>query len=87
VTERELAWRIFAEEFNRADLRHSKGADRAPHYIITPTGAKCNRLFVVGVATEIDNIGAEEEASSRFMQGSISQKQPYSFRRLKSQRS
>jgi len=61
VTERELAWRIFAEEFNRADLQHSEGDDRAPHYIITPTGAKCNRLFVVGVATEVDNIGTEED--------------------------
>ncbi|MDI6888329.1 MAG: hypothetical protein QMC78_01360 [Methanocellales archaeon] len=61
MTERELAWRIFAGEFNRADLQHSEGDDRAPNYIITPTGAKCNRLFVVGVATEIDNIGAEED--------------------------
>lgn len=61
MSERELAWRIFAEEFNRADLQHSEGDDRAPHYIITPTGAKCNRLFVVGVATEVDNIGAEED--------------------------
>ncbi len=60
MSERELAWRIFAEEFNRANLRHSQGTDRAPHYIVTPTGAKCNRLFVVGVATEIDNIGTEE---------------------------
>jgi len=60
MSERELAWRIFADEFNRANLRHSQGTDRAPHYIVTPTGAKCNRLFVVGVATEIDNIGTEE---------------------------
>ncbi|UZE91786.1 MAG: DNA-binding protein [Methanosarcinales archaeon] len=60
MSERELAWRIFAGEFNRANLRHSQGTDRAPHYIVTPTGAKCNRLFVVGVATEIDNIGTEE---------------------------
>lgn len=55
--ERELAWRIFAEEFNRADLQHSEGDDRSPNYVITPTGAKCNRLFVVGVATEVEDIG------------------------------
>jgi len=57
--ERELAWRIFAEEFNRADIQCSEGDDRAPNYVITPTGAKCNRLFVVGVATEVEEIGEE----------------------------
>ncbi|MDI6859733.1 MAG: DNA-binding protein [Methanocellales archaeon] len=57
--ERELAWRIFAEEFNQADLQYSEGDDRAPNYVITPTGAKCNRLFVVGVATEVEEIGEE----------------------------
>jgi len=61
VAERELAWRIFAEEFNRTGLQHSESDDRAPNYIITPTGAKCNRVFVVGVVTEVDNIGAEED--------------------------
>ncbi|MCD5409697.1 MAG: hypothetical protein LRZ87_02895, partial [Methanocellales archaeon] len=55
--ERELAWRIFAEEFNQADLQYSEGDDRVPNYVITPTGAKCNRLFVVGVVTEAEDMG------------------------------
>lgn len=59
IIDREVAWRIFAFEFNRSNLYHSEGDERAPNYIITPTGVRCNRLFVVGVVTEVENIGAE----------------------------
>jgi RPA family protein len=59
IIDREVAWRIFAFEFNRSNLYYSEGDERAPNYIITPTGVRCNRLFVVGVVTEIENIGAE----------------------------
>ncbi len=58
-SKREVAWRIFAHEFNRSNLHLSEGEERAPNYIITPTGVKCNRLFVVGVVTEVENIGKE----------------------------
>ena len=59
---REPAWRIFAHEFNMSDLQYGEDADRssASIYIISPTGAKINRLFVVGVATEVENIGKGE---------------------------
>jgi hypothetical protein len=59
IIEREIAWRIFACEFNRSNLHISEGDERAPNYIITPTGVKCNRLFIVGVVTEVENIGKE----------------------------
>ena len=59
LIDREVAWRIFAFEFNRSNLYYSEGDERAPNYIITPTGVRCNRLFVVGVVTEIENIGAD----------------------------
>ncbi len=59
MMEREVAWRIFAHEFNRSNLYISEGDERAPNYIITPTGIKCNRLFIVGVVTEVENIGRE----------------------------
>lgn len=59
IIDREVAWRIFAFEFNRSNLYYSEGDERAPNYIITPTGVRCNRLFVVGVVTEVENIGAE----------------------------
>ncbi len=57
---REPAWRIFAHEFNMSDLQYGEDADRSSTYIISPTGAKINRLFVVGVATEVENIGRGE---------------------------
>ncbi|MDY6779540.1 MAG: hypothetical protein SV760_03125, partial [Halobacteria archaeon] len=55
---REVAWRVFAREYNDSDLSFKEGDDeRAPNYVVTPTGAKINRVFVVGVVTEVDNIG------------------------------
>jgi RPA family protein len=59
ILDREIAWRIFAHEFNRSNMHISEGDERAPNYIITPTGVKCNRLFIVGVATEVENIGKD----------------------------
>ena len=59
ILDREVAWRVFAWEFNRSNLHVSEGDERAPNYIITPTGVKCNRLFIVGVVTEVENIGKD----------------------------
>ncbi|TAN47310.1 MAG: DNA-binding protein [Candidatus Methanoperedens sp.] len=59
ILDREVAWRVFAWEFNRSTLHFSEGDERAPNYIITPTGVKCNRLFIVGVVTEVENIGKD----------------------------
>lgn len=56
---RELAWRIFAGEYNEAShVIHGK-EEKAPKYVITPMGAKINRLFIVGVLTDVENIGKE----------------------------
>jgi RPA family protein len=59
IMDREIAWRIFAHEFNTSNLYISEGDERAPNYIITPTGVKCNRLFIIGVVTEVENIGKD----------------------------
>jgi RPA family protein len=59
IMDREIAWRIFAHEFNTSNLYISEGDERAPNYIITPTGVKCNRLFIIGVITEVENIGKD----------------------------
>ncbi|WP_458204765.1 hypothetical protein [Haladaptatus sp. NG-SE-30] len=57
---REVAWRIFAAEYDDASLEHSDSdEERAPNYVVTPTGARVNRLFVVGVLTEIEQVGDE----------------------------
>jgi len=55
---REVAWRNFAREYNDSDLAFKDGEDeRAPNYVATPTGAKINRLFAVGVLTEVERVG------------------------------
>ncbi|MFZ3382710.1 MAG: hypothetical protein WA144_02175 [Candidatus Methanoperedens sp.] len=59
IMDREIAWRIYAHEFNMSNLYVSDGDERAPNYIITPTGVKCNRLFIIGVVTEVENIGKD----------------------------
>lgn len=59
IMDREIAWRIFAHEFNASNLYISEGDERAPNYIITPTGVRCNRLFIIGVITEVENIGKD----------------------------
>ncbi len=58
---REVARRVFAAELTRSNLHYTSGDERAPNYLVTPTGAKCNRLFLIGVATEAENVGRENE--------------------------
>jgi len=54
---REVAYRLFAAEFDDADLAYSESdEERAPNYVVTPTGARVNRLFVVGVLTEVESV-------------------------------
>ena len=61
---REVAKRIFAEELKSSNYSFRDGEDQhqyAPSYLLTPTGAKCNRVFVVGTLTEKDDIGSDTE--------------------------
>ena len=57
---REIAWRVFAGEYNDATKEMSDGGDRSPSYLVTPLGAKVNRLFVVGVLTDVENVATDE---------------------------
>lgn len=57
VGQREVAYRLFAAEYEDADFSYSESdEDRAPNYVITPMGARVNRLFVVGVLTEVEAV-------------------------------
>jgi RPA family protein len=58
---REPAVRLFAQELSQTSLstgkEEGKKADRfAPAYSFSPTGAKINRIFIVGALTEVDEI-------------------------------
>jgi RPA family protein len=59
---REVAKRVFAKEFAAANLTYKDSEDQlAPTYLLTPTGAKCNRVFIVGTLTEKSDIGNDSE--------------------------
>ncbi|EMA42141.1 hypothetical protein C448_11441 [Halococcus morrhuae DSM 1307] len=58
---RETAYRVFAAEFDDATLSYAESdEERAPNYVVTPTGARLNRLFAVGVLTEIEAVNDEQ---------------------------
>jgi RPA family protein len=55
-----VAHRLFAAEFEDADLSYSESdEERAPNYVVTPTGARINRLFAVGVLTEVEHVNED----------------------------
>ena len=59
---REVARRVFASEFNDAGYTFKESDDeRAPVYLLLPTGASANRVFFVGTLTERDDVGEDSE--------------------------
>jgi len=59
---REVARRVFAQELRDSDLATKDESDQyAPQYILTPTGAKVNRIFLVGTLIEKEDIGTDSE--------------------------
>lgn len=59
---REVAHRIFAAEFRESNLQVKEGNDQySPQYLLTPTGAKCNRVFIVGTLTEKEDVGNDAQ--------------------------
>jgi RPA family protein len=59
---REVARRVFAAEFNDARYTFKESEDeRAPLYVLLPTGERANRVFAVGTLTEKEDIGEDSE--------------------------
>jgi len=58
---REQAWRIFAGEYNDSTVEIEGSGEKSPSYIITPLGSKVNRLFTIGVLTDVENISDNED--------------------------
>jgi len=60
---REVAHRVFAAELKESNLQTKEGQDEQypKQYLITPTGAKCNRIFIVGTLTETENVGTDSD--------------------------
>ena len=59
---REVARRVFATEFNDAGYTFKESDDeRAPVYLLLPTGESSNRVFFVGTLTEKEDVGEDSE--------------------------
>ena len=59
---REVARRVFAREFNDASYTFKESEEeRAPVYLLLPTGERANRVFVVGTLTETEDVGEDSE--------------------------
>ena len=59
---REVARRVFAREFNDAHYTFKESDDdRAPVYVLLPTGQRANRVFLVGTLTETEDVGEDSE--------------------------
>jgi RPA family protein len=59
---RKIARRVFAQEFNDATYTFKESDDdRAPVYVLLPTGERANRVFVVGTLTETEDVGEDSE--------------------------
>ena len=59
---REVAQRVFADEFNDASYTFKESDDdRAPVYLLLPTGERANRVFIVGTLTETEDVGEDNE--------------------------
>jgi len=59
---REVARRVFAREFNDSGYTFKESDDeRAPVYLLLPTGERANRIFVVGTLTETEDVGEDSE--------------------------
>jgi len=59
---REVARRVFAREFNDASYTFKESDDdRAPVYLLLPTGQRANRIFTVGTLTETEDVGEDSE--------------------------
>ena len=56
--DREPARRVFAAELREVKLQFREGEDeKSPSFVLLPTGARCNRIFIVGTLTEKERRG------------------------------
>jgi RPA family protein len=50
---------VFAGEYNETIHQMMGEGEKEPSYLLTPLGAMVNRLFVVGVLTDVENVSSE----------------------------
>ncbi|PKK86303.1 MAG: hypothetical protein CVT48_01635 [Thermoplasmata archaeon HGW-Thermoplasmata-1] len=58
---RETAKRVFAGEYNASRIEMKDEGEGSPSYVLTPLGEKVNRIFIVGVLTDVEPVGESGE--------------------------
>lgn len=56
---REVARRVFAKELMNSSYTLRDESEKSPVYVLTPLGLKCNRVFIIGVLTEKEEVGED----------------------------
>ncbi len=56
---REVAHRLFAEEFNSSTVELEPEGEFSPGHVLTPLGLRVNRVLVVGVVTDVESLSTE----------------------------
>ncbi|MGC2035461.1 MAG: hypothetical protein WA761_08475 [Thermoplasmata archaeon] len=62
MTGRETAWRVFANELAASTEEERGTGERAASYVLTPLGARANRVLVCGMLDPAEMIGRDETA-------------------------
>lgn len=61
TTKREVARRVFSKEFNSSKFKVGGEGEKEAVYVLTPLGLRCNRLFIVGVLLEKEEVRPESD--------------------------
>ncbi|UCE92344.1 MAG: hypothetical protein JSV90_04195 [Methanobacteriota archaeon] len=62
---REVSWRVFADEYSSSTMEYRGEGEKPVSYIVTPLGARVNRMLAVGVITEIEDVGEGDKPRYR----------------------
>jgi len=58
---REVAKRVFSKEFNASKFKVGGEGEKEAVYVLTPLGLRCNRLFIVGVLLEKEEVKPDSD--------------------------
>ncbi|MCS7144253.1 MAG: hypothetical protein NZ879_04460 [Archaeoglobaceae archaeon] len=61
TAKREVAKRVFSKEFNSSKFKVGGEGEKEAVYVLTPLGLRCNRLFIVGVLLEKEEVKPDSD--------------------------
>ncbi|MCI4360147.1 MAG: DNA-binding protein, partial [Thermoplasmata archaeon] len=62
MTGRETAWRVLAHEFESSVQEEVGTGERAAHHLLSPLGARMNRVLIVGTLAVPESVGRDPSA-------------------------